>query len=187
MVMLCVGIAVSVDAAVLCANPSGSVFVRAQCNSNEQQLNPAALGLVGPQGPAGPTGATGPAGPQGATGPAGPAGPQGATGPAGPQGPQGATGPAGPQGAVGPTGPAGNLGSIYVKFGLPIVTPQNTYGTAVVTCDTGDLVLGGGHNTGATVVTVGRSFPDTPSSWTVSVVSPNVAISWDAVAVCLKP
>ena len=54
MVMLFVGISVSVDATMLCSNPSGSVFVRAQCNGNEQQLNPIALGLVGPQGPAGP-------------------------------------------------------------------------------------------------------------------------------------
>lgn len=44
---------------------------------------------VGPQGPAGPTGATGPAGPTGATGPAGSTG---ATGPAGPTGATGATG-----------------------------------------------------------------------------------------------
>jgi len=36
-----------------CANPSASVFVRAQCKSNEDQLDPVALGLVGPQGPPG--------------------------------------------------------------------------------------------------------------------------------------
>ena len=44
---------------VLCSNPSGSVFVRQQCLSNEQQLDPVALGLVGPQGPAGPPGPSG--------------------------------------------------------------------------------------------------------------------------------
>jgi hypothetical protein len=38
---------------VLCANPSGSVFVREQCKSNEDTLDPNALGLVGPQGPPG--------------------------------------------------------------------------------------------------------------------------------------
>ncbi len=48
-------------------------------------------------------GPQGPAGPQGATGPQGPAGPQGATGPQGPAGPQGATGPQGP---VGPSASA---------------------------------------------------------------------------------
>ena len=46
-------------------------------------------GIMEPQGPAAPQGATGPAVPQGA---AGPTGPQGATGPAGPQGPQGRPG-----------------------------------------------------------------------------------------------
>ena len=38
---------------VLCANPSGSVFVRQECKSNEDTLDPVALGLVGPQGPPG--------------------------------------------------------------------------------------------------------------------------------------
>jgi hypothetical protein len=167
MATLFVGTAAPVDAAVLCANPSGSVFVRDQCKANEQQLDLSALGLVGPPGPAGPVGPVGPAGPQGATGPAGP---------------QGETGPAGP---AGPPGPAGGIGSIYLRFSETVVTPINTYGTAVATCDPGDLVLGGGHNTGANVITVGRSFPDTPNSWTVSVVSPNVAIGWVAAAVCL--
>ncbi len=77
MVMLLLGMSVSAEAAVLCSNPSGSVFVRAQCRANEQQLDLVALGLVGPQGPAGPPG------PQGA---AGPSGPQGAAGPSGPSG-----------------------------------------------------------------------------------------------------
>ena len=45
--------------AVLCSNLSGSVFVRQQCHENEQQLDPVALGLVGPQGPAGPPGPSG--------------------------------------------------------------------------------------------------------------------------------
>lgn len=44
---------------VLCSNPSGSVFVRQQCHANEQQLDPVALRLVGPQGPAGPPGPSG--------------------------------------------------------------------------------------------------------------------------------
>ena len=40
--------AVSAHAAVLCSNPSGSVFVRAACKGNETQLDPAALGLGTP-------------------------------------------------------------------------------------------------------------------------------------------
>jgi hypothetical protein len=46
-------------AAVLCANPSGAVSLRTQCNSNETQLDPVALGLVGPRGPQGPPGPSG--------------------------------------------------------------------------------------------------------------------------------
>jgi hypothetical protein len=49
-------------AAVLCANPSGGVSLRTQCNSNETQLDPVALGLVGPRGPQGPQGPPGPSG-----------------------------------------------------------------------------------------------------------------------------
>jgi len=50
--------------AVLCSISSGSVFVRQQCNANEQQLDPVALGLVGPQGPAGSPGTSGVSGHQ---------------------------------------------------------------------------------------------------------------------------
>jgi hypothetical protein len=76
--VLAVAAAAPLEAAVLCANPSGSVFVRDVCKANEVTLNAAALGLVGPAGPAGPTGATGPAGPTGATGATGATGPAGA-------------------------------------------------------------------------------------------------------------
>jgi len=53
LVMLAIGLgvvvaAVPAEAAVLCANPSGSVFVRATCKNNETTLDPAALGLVSP-------------------------------------------------------------------------------------------------------------------------------------------
>jgi len=60
-----VAIAAYADAAVLCANPSGSVFLRDACKGKETQLDPVALGLVGPRGPQGPTGPQGPAGPAG--------------------------------------------------------------------------------------------------------------------------
>ena len=65
LVLLLVGISSRADAAVLCANASGMVFVREACGRNETRLDPVALGLVGPQGP------TGPKGPQGEQGPAG--------------------------------------------------------------------------------------------------------------------
>lgn len=82
-VVLLVGMASYAEALVLCVNPSGSVFVSSACKGSQVQLDPAAVGLVGPPGPQGPQGIQGPAGPTGATGATGPAGP------AGPQGPQG--------------------------------------------------------------------------------------------------
>ena len=122
-VALFVGISVSVDAAMLCSNPSGSVFVREQCKKNEQQLNPIELGLVG---------------------------------------------------------------SIYVVQSPLVTTEIGDYGTATAACDAGDRVLGGGHLTGASHIYVGRSWPDTDSSWTVSIAPIDVAIGWYAYAVCLK-
>lgn len=68
----------SAEALVLCINSSGSVVVRDTCKQGLMQLDPAAVGLIGPAGPQGPTG------PTGGQGPTGPAGAQGPTGPAGP-------------------------------------------------------------------------------------------------------
>jgi hypothetical protein len=116
------------EAAVLCANPSGSVFIRTACNSNETRLDPVALGLVGPQGP------TGPAGPTGVPGPAGPTGPQGLTG---------ATGAQGPAGPNGPPGPAGSLaGYQIVSFDTEKLDTDEQI--AVATCPAGTHILGGG-------------------------------------------
>jgi hypothetical protein len=53
MLTLLVGISVPADAEVLCANPSGSVFVRTQCKSNETQLDPVTFGFVSGSGTAG--------------------------------------------------------------------------------------------------------------------------------------
>lgn len=86
------------DALVLCGKKNGDLYVGQQCKSNEVQLDPVALGLVGPAGPTGPTGPTGPAGP------------------AGPGGPGGPTGPAGPTGATGPAGPAGISAARFVPL-----------------------------------------------------------------------
>lgn len=77
------------DALVICMNSSGLVFVQTRCTAGLTVLNPAAVGLVGPQGPAGPRGPAGPEGPAGPLGAMGPIGPMGAIGPAGAQGPAG--------------------------------------------------------------------------------------------------
>lgn len=96
----------------------GDFFVNTSTNTiygpKANGVWPSGVSLVGPQGPAGATGAAGPQGPAGATGATGPQGPAGATGAAGPQGPVGATGPQGlqgPAGATGPQGPSGILAS----------------------------------------------------------------------------
>src|SRR4051812_41706615 len=67
-----------------CANPAGQLRLLAAGDSCRPNETLTTWSVVGPQGPAGP---------QGATGPQGPAGPQGATGAAGPAGATGATGP----------------------------------------------------------------------------------------------
>ena len=52
--LLLVGFYSPADAAILCANPSGSVNVRADvCRPSETKLDPVALGLTGPPGTSG--------------------------------------------------------------------------------------------------------------------------------------
>ena len=53
----------SADALVLCVNASGSVVALEKCKAGMTQLDPAALGLVGPAGAQGPAGPAGPRGP----------------------------------------------------------------------------------------------------------------------------
>jgi len=78
------------------------------------------------------------------------------------------------------------VSSTYLVQSAPVTTAIGATGTAVATCNPGDRVLGGGHNTGAGDILVGRSYPDTISSWTVSVKPTAVQIVWGAVAVCLS-
>lgn len=110
MLMLLVGSSTPAEAEVLCTNPAGFVLVHTQCKGNEIQLDPVALGLVGPPGPQGPPGPAGPVGPVGPQGPQGVKGDKGDTGPDGPQGPQGLKGDTGPAGSIGPAGPQGPPG-----------------------------------------------------------------------------
>lgn len=72
---------------------------------------PAAIQLVGAQGPQGVQGPQGIQGVAGSQGPAGVAGPTGAQGPQGVAGPAGAQGPTGPQGIQGDPGPQGPAGA----------------------------------------------------------------------------
>ncbi|MDH5263182.1 MAG: hypothetical protein OEX21_00385 [Betaproteobacteria bacterium] len=75
--------------------------------------------------------------------------------------------------------------STYLAYSPMIITNIGDYGSATAACNPGDKVLGGGHNTGASDISVGRSFPDTAGSWTVGLKPTAVAIGWQVVAVCL--
>jgi hypothetical protein len=106
-------------------------------------------GLTGIQGPAGLPGELGPAGPPGPQGPVGPVGPQGPTGPAGNDGAPGTAGPPGPQGPAGLAGPAGAGGQTITFYTRQNSQPSQEIRGAVATCDTGDQVIGGGFEVGA--------------------------------------
>jgi hypothetical protein len=76
-----------------------------------------------------------PAGPQGAKGETG------ATGPAGPQGPAGATGPAGPAGVF-------DTSKLHIKTFASVSVGAGSYGGGDVSCDSGQIALSGGFNSG---------------------------------------
>lgn len=80
---------------------------------------------------------------------------------------------------------SGAAPSTYIVSSPLVTTNINTFGNATATCNPGDRVLGGGHNTGAVDILVGRSYPDTAGSWTVTLKPTAVNIGWEAVAVCL--
>ena len=98
-------------------NGTGAVRIvsaETTCTANETALEWGVVGLQGPKGDAGATGATGPQGVQGDTGAIGATGPQGAkgdTGATGATGPQGAKGDTGATGAAGPKGLQGIMGA----------------------------------------------------------------------------
>src|SRR3989344_5460312 len=107
----------------VCVKRSGAVYVigegfrRADCRNNDQLLSWNVGGTPGPQGPAG------------------------EQGPAGNDGAPGATGPTGPQ------GPAGSLDTLntYYRLSDEVSVLQNQPQHVEASCDTGDLVLSGGH------------------------------------------
>lgn len=84
--------------------------------------------VVGPQGPAGPQGATGPEGPQGIQGVPGPQGEQGIQGIQGPKGDTGAQGPKGDKGDTGDTGPKGDQGDTGPRGEQGIQGPKGDTG-----------------------------------------------------------
>lgn len=133
-----------------------------------------AQGPKGDQGEKGDTGATGPQGPEGPqgvkgdTGAQGEKGDQGDVGPQGPQGEKGETGDKGDTGDTGPQGPAGGLNDVYTN-----TADFSGNGTATASCDSGDLVLGGGWD-GPFLIT--GSFPNgAGDGWSVEHLGANSA------------
>jgi hypothetical protein len=148
----------------------------ASCKRPEVAIQWSQQGTPGPQGAPGALGAPGAPGVQGAPGLLGAPGVQGL------KGDPGTIGPKGDQGVPGVPG----LNVVYRVAATIITTTIGSYATSIASCNAGDKVLGGGHVTGASHIYVGRSYPDTDSTWTVSISPIDVDIGWYATAVCLK-
>jgi Collagen triple helix repeat (20 copies) len=129
-------------------------------------------------GPQGPPGKNGTQGPQGETGPPGLPGPQGEQGPPGPpgkngtQGPQGPPGPQGEQGPIGPPGKAAPTMNLTVRLEVgEIVSLSRIAQSVVATCNSDELVTGGGFNItngpGIALSSVPRE-----NSWVVTAIDP---------------
>jgi Collagen triple helix repeat (20 copies) len=174
-----------------CYGSNGSLRIAGStgCAKNETAISWNQTGPTGPVGPTGPRGADGPAGPtgpRGSTGPAGPTGPKGDTGPAGP------TGPRGPQGVAGPTGPVGpSAGSAYETATSSASSASNGFASAVATCPTGKVAVGGGPYLAGTNFPQAHVTASTPGgtadTWYVDAASDPAVGNWSitAYAVCV--
>ena len=80
---------------------------------------------------------------------------------------------------------SGGTPSTYIVSSPVVFTSNGNVGVATAACNPGDRVLGGGHETGASNISVGFSFPDTAGSWSVALKPTGVDIGWQAYAVCL--
>ncbi len=126
------------------------------CGQNEQAISWAQTGPAGPQGLAGPQGATGATGLQG---PEGSIGPEGSAGATGLQGSTGATGTPGAVGATGATGPQGDQGSpgvvsFYSEYAPRVEIAPGNVGGHTARCLFGDEVVGGGYRVSDTSLVV---------------------------------
>lgn len=122
---LTLGAAVSAHALVLCAPKSGvgALKVRETCKKKETTIDPATVGLVGPQG---------------------------AEGPQGPKGDQGEAGVAGPTGATGPLAGYEIVESTQTVFVDNSGSPSGLSAIVTLACPEGKHVVGGGVSIAAT-------------------------------------
>jgi hypothetical protein len=134
-------------------------------------------GPTGPPGPPGPPGEPGPAGqngtqgPPGPTGPPGPLGPPGEPGPAGQNGTQGPIGPAGEQGPPGPPGPENPAMNLSIRNMQGQIVPLTGIAQSLATCNSDELVAGGGFSITNGPGVVLSSAPQ-GSSWIVFAANP---------------
>ena len=164
----------------------GTALISMTNSASAQLFYQGPPGQNGTQGPPGPTGAqgppgpTGPPGPPGEPGPAGQNGTQGPPGPTGPPGPPGEPGPAGQNGTRGPIGPAGEKGPPGPEIPAMNLTIRNMEGQLVpltgiaqslATCNSDELVTGGGFTITNGPGVVLSSAPQ-GSSWIVVAANP---------------
>lgn len=147
--------------------------------------------VVGPPGPPGPLGPAGEQGYQGLSGSAGPAGPKGEAGVpglpgrTGLQGLQGREGPQGPPGLPGTANISGHTWSAQATSTLP---PSAPWGSALVLCNGGRPLTGGGitTTTGTVRPVINNSYP-TSNGWFVEAgwpVTPTASWTLTATVIC---
>src|SRR5918999_470090 len=153
---------------------SAQLFYQGPPGQNGTQGPPGPTGAQGPPGPTGPPGPPGEPGPAGQNGTQGPIGPAGEQGPPGPPGP---TGPPGPPGPPGPTGPPGPPGPQIPAMNLTIrnmegqLVPLTGIAQSLATCNSDELVTGGGFTITNGPGVVLSSAPQ-GSSWIVVAANP---------------
>src|SRR5829696_2203048 len=158
----------------------GTALISMTNSASAQLFYQGPPGQNGTQGPPGPTGAQGPPGPTGAQGPPGPPGEPGPAGQNGTQGPIGPAGEQGPPGPAGPAGPAGPPGEPGPEIPAINLTIRNMEGQLVqltgiaqshATCNSDELVTGGGFTITNGPGVVLSSAPQ-GSSWIVVAANP---------------
>jgi len=123
------------------------------------------------QGPPGQNGTQGPPGPTGPPGPPGQNGTQGPIGPAGEQGPPGLPGPIGPIGPIGLSGPEIPSMNLTIRNMEGQIVPLTGIAQSLATCNSDELVTGGGFSITNGPGVVLSSAPQ-GSSWIVVAANP---------------
>jgi hypothetical protein len=146
--------------AIVIATTIGATLVSATMNSASAQIF-----YQGPPGQNGTQGPIGPPGPSGEQGPIGPPGPSGEQGPIGPPGPSGEQGPIGPPGAAAPTM------NLAVRNVPGQIVALSEVAQSIATCNSDELVIGGGFSIANGPGMVLSSVP-IDNSWVVFAANP---------------